>query len=230
MRSQVQVLAGPPPIVAGQSDTGSELGALAAGLGRAGAALPSSPAPPVGPPGPPTGRQARRRPRTVVAHPAEDGSHAAGAATSRCSPLPCPPRSHPRRVLRAPAWPAGRSAVKRGRCGPHPTRRPGSATDLPPTSATWGSVARVPASSTVDRAVDGSAATESSTRSGGHGRPATSTWSQRHRLRWKDTDASGRTGQTPDGWTADGWTADGWTLDGWTADGRPPDPLDDRPM
>jgi hypothetical protein len=54
MRSQVQVLAGPPPIVAGQSAAGTELGALAAGLGRAGAASPSSPAPPVAPPGPPT--------------------------------------------------------------------------------------------------------------------------------------------------------------------------------
>src|SRR5918994_7933341 len=35
MRSQVQVLAGPPPIVAGHSAAASELGALAAGLGRA---------------------------------------------------------------------------------------------------------------------------------------------------------------------------------------------------
>src|SRR4029453_1746119 len=43
---------------------------------------------------------------------------------------------------------------------------------------------------------------------------------QRHRLRWKETDATGRTGQTPDGWTPDGWTPDGWT-----ADGRPPDLL-----
>src|SRR5215217_8284019 len=54
MRSQVQVLAGPLPNPAGQSAAGSELGALAAGLGRAGAACPSPPAPPVTPPGPPT--------------------------------------------------------------------------------------------------------------------------------------------------------------------------------
>jgi hypothetical protein len=54
MRSQVQVLAGPPTIVAGQSAVGSEPGALAAGLGRAGAARPSPPEPPVAPPGPPT--------------------------------------------------------------------------------------------------------------------------------------------------------------------------------
>jgi hypothetical protein len=54
MRSQVQVLAGPPPILAGHSAAGSEPGALAAGLGRAGAARPSPPAPPVAPPGPPT--------------------------------------------------------------------------------------------------------------------------------------------------------------------------------
>ena len=51
MRSQVQVLAGPPPIVAGHSATGSELGALAAGLGRAGAARPPPPAPLLAPPG-----------------------------------------------------------------------------------------------------------------------------------------------------------------------------------
>src|SRR5215216_5319572 len=54
MRSQVQVLAGPPPIVAGQSAAGTEPGTLAAGLGRAGAARPSPPAPPMAPPGPPT--------------------------------------------------------------------------------------------------------------------------------------------------------------------------------
>ena len=54
MRSQVQVLAGPPPIVAGQSAPSSLPAALAAGLGRAGPARPSPPAPPVAPPGPPT--------------------------------------------------------------------------------------------------------------------------------------------------------------------------------
>jgi hypothetical protein len=40
---------------------------------------------------------------------------------------------------------------------------------------------------------------------------------------WEETDASGQTGQTPDGRTPHGWTADGWTPDGWTADGRAPD-------
>ena len=94
MRSQVQVLAGPPPIVAGQSTAGSEPGALAAGLGRAGAARPFPPARPVAPPGPPTRRQARRRPPTVIAHPAEDDSHAAAAVTSRCS-LPLVPTAQP---------------------------------------------------------------------------------------------------------------------------------------
>src|ERR687898_40744 len=54
MRSQVQVLAGPPPIVAGQSAADTDPGALPAGLARAGAAPPSPPAPPVAPPGPPT--------------------------------------------------------------------------------------------------------------------------------------------------------------------------------
>jgi hypothetical protein len=46
MRSQVQVLAGPPAIPTGQSAVGSKPGTLAASLGRAGAAPPSPPARP----------------------------------------------------------------------------------------------------------------------------------------------------------------------------------------
>jgi hypothetical protein len=56
-----------------------------------------------------------------------------------------------------------------------------------------GSVARVPASATVDRAVDGPAATGASTRSGGHGRPATSTWVPTPPPEWEETNASGWT-------------------------------------
>jgi hypothetical protein len=179
--------------------------------------------------GRPPGRQARRRPPTVVAHPAEDASHAAGAATSRCSLLPRPPQP-PRRALRTPAWPAWSLSgqARPPRPAPNPAAR---VRHRPPTDQRhFGSIARVPASSTVDRAVDGPAATGVSTRSCGHGRPATSTWvPNATRLRWEDTDASGWTGQTPDGWTPHGWTADDWTLDGWTADGRPPDSLDDDP-
>jgi hypothetical protein len=87
----------------------------------------------------------------------------------------------------------------------------------------FGSVARVPTSSTIDRAVDGPTA------AGPPPVPVVTVAQppppgpQRHRLSGEETDASGRTGQTPDGWTPHGWTADGWTLDGWTADGRAPD-------
>jgi hypothetical protein len=55
-----------------------------------------------------------------------------------------------------------------------------------------------------------------------------------HLLRWEETDASGRTGQTPDGWTGGQQTADRrtrWTTtpgdrtpDGWTAGSRTPKP------
>jgi hypothetical protein len=106
MRSQVQVLAGPPHIPAGHSAVGSEPGAAAASLGRAGAAHLSPSARPIGPfRPPPTGRQAPRRPRTVVAHPALVGSYAAGAATSHRQPVPVPSRRQPP-ALRTPAWPA----------------------------------------------------------------------------------------------------------------------------
>jgi hypothetical protein len=70
----------------------------------------------------------RTQPRTPA--------HAAGAATSRCSLLPCPPRSRPRRALRTPAWPAWALSGHARPLRPAPTRQPGSATDLPLTNAT----------------------------------------------------------------------------------------------
>jgi hypothetical protein len=51
MRSQVQVLAGPPPILAGHSAAGSKPGTLAGGWGRAGAARPIPAGPSSGPSG-----------------------------------------------------------------------------------------------------------------------------------------------------------------------------------
>jgi hypothetical protein len=136
MRSQVQVLAGPPPIIAGQSTAGAEPGALAAGLGRAGAARRYRRHVQWALRGRPPGRQAWQRPPTVVAHQPEDGSHAAGAATLCCSLHPCPPRRRPRRALRTPAWPAWSLSGQARPPRPAPTRRAGSATDLPPTNAT----------------------------------------------------------------------------------------------
>ncbi len=70
MRSQVQVLAGPPAIPAGQSAAGREPGALAANLGRAGAARPSPPASPSAlRPAHPGGRPPRPPPTVVATQP-----------------------------------------------------------------------------------------------------------------------------------------------------------------
>jgi hypothetical protein len=145
----------------------------------------------------------------VVAHPAEDASHAAAAASSRCRLHPCPPRSRPRRALRTPAWPAWSLSGTRGRRGPHPTR-PARVRHRPPslTDATW---QRRPHPGRLDhcRAVDGPGSHRGLHRFWWPRSPdQLDLGSQRHRLRW-ETDASGRTGQT--------------------ADGRPPDPLDDHP-
>jgi hypothetical protein len=230
MRSQVQVLAGPPPIVAGQSAADTEPGALAAGLGRAGAARPSPPAPPVAPPGPPTRpsgsattthRGRPPSPRTPATRPVPPPGAAACSRAHRAA-------TREGRSARRSGLP-GRSAGRRGRRGPHPTRRPGSATDLPVTNATS---AASPASRLVDR--------RSSRRRPGSHRGL-------HRFRWSGSPGQldlvpppppehgrrrtrpDRRGQTPDGWTPHGWTPDSWTPDSWTAAVRPPDPLDDDP-
>jgi hypothetical protein len=133
MRSQVQVLAGPRPIPAGQGAAGSEPGALAASLGRAGAAPH-----PAGTSSGPSGS----------AHPAVrlGGDHAPWSPWSRTQPPTAatrrvrPPRTAacsraPQRSrsggcsARRPGRP-GRSAVTRGRRGPHQPGGPGP----PPTS------------------------------------------------------------------------------------------------
>jgi hypothetical protein len=237
MRSQVQVLAGPPLIVAGHSAAGSGPGAFAVGLGRAGAARPIPPAPPVAPPGPPTRPSGSATTTHRGQAPAEDGSQVAGAATSRCSLLPRPPRSRPPRALPTPAWPAWSLSgqARPPRPAPNPAAR---VRHRPPTDQSdVGSVARVPASWTVDRAVDGPGAAGASTGSGGHGRPATSTWvSQRHRLsmggdgRVRTDGGRHQTVRTLDGgqqtaerrtrWTT---TPGDQTPDGWTAGSRTPE-------
>jgi hypothetical protein len=101
MRSQVQVLAGPPPIPAGHSAAGSEPGAPAASLGRAGAARPSPPARPSALPDPST------RPAASTTH------HPPWSPTQ--------PRRQPHRPLRPPragaCSRAHRAAVSEG--APH---------------------------------------------------------------------------------------------------------------
>jgi hypothetical protein len=219
MRSQVQVLAGPPLIVAGQSAAGSGPGAFAVGLGRAGAARPSPPAHPLVPPGPPTRpagpattthRGRAPSPRT----PARWRMPPPRAAT--CS------RAHSAaardgRSARRPGLP-GRSAGKRGR-RPHPTGGPGP----PPTSHRPTRLGQCrPRPSLLDRRP--SRRRPGSRRgphpSCGHGRPATSTWFP------TPPPEHGRRRTRPDG---RGQTPDGWTPEGWTADGRAPDPLEDDP-
>jgi hypothetical protein len=94
------------------------------------------------------------------------------AATSRCSlPTAQPPATG------APDAGLACLAARRASVAAAARTQPGGPGPPPtPTSQRdFGSVARVPASWTVDRAVDGPVAAEASTRSGGQGRPATST-------------------------------------------------------
>jgi hypothetical protein len=244
MRSQVQVLAGPPPIPAGHSAVGSEPGTPAASLGRVGAARP--PRRHAHRPRQPR-RQRPRPPRTVVAHPAPDGSHTPGAATSRRSLLPCPrAAARHRRFARRPSLP-GRSACTRGRCRAHPPGQAASDSHRPPRDL--GGVARAlkpagrrPSRSTA-RQPPGPRQVPAVTVA-----PAAPAWSQRLRPVWEETDASGPTGghqparhrtaghqragrwtgghqtagppdpptTTPGDRTPDGWTPDPWTTTpGW---------------
>jgi hypothetical protein len=235
-RSQVQVLAGPPPIVAGQSAAGSEPGVLAAGLGRAGAARRSPPAPPVALRVRPPGRQARPRPPTVVAPPAR-GRQPRGMRPPGAAPAPVPTAQPP-----APPRPAPNSAA-------------GVRYRPPADQRDCGSVARVPASWTV---VEPSTARQPPVPGVRVARPRRP-GPQRHRLRGGDgrvrTDegrhqtAGHRTGgqQTAGQQTAGRWTAGHQTSgrvdsrrpsagppgrpppgdrtpDGWTAGSRTPKP------
>jgi hypothetical protein len=190
MRSQVQVLAGPPPIPAGQGAVGSEPRAPAASRGRAGAAPPSPPARPLALSGPSTPASGA----TTTTHRGrppqpKSGSHAAVAATPRCSLLPCPQRRRQPPALRPPAWPAWSLS---GHASPPSHTRPGPL-PIPDDHARRGSTARVrplgrrPSRSTARQP------TGTSPRSCGGGAdcldlvPAPP-------LGWEEIDASGRTG------------------------------------
>jgi hypothetical protein len=187
MRSQVQVLAGPPPIPAGHSAAGSEPGAPAAGLGRVGAARLSA-GTPIGPfPGPihPGGRLHDDHAPWSPTQP-KSGSHPAGAATPRRQPA----------ALRTPAWPAwSLSGYARP---PHPTR-PGRQRLPTDQRATPAASPAPQACSAVDRA-----ARRRGSPPGPRpvpvvtGAPPHRPGLQRHRPMWEETDASGPTGRTPD--------------------------------
>ena len=196
MRSQVQVLAGPPTITPGHSAAGGKPGTLAVSLGRAGAARPSPPAP---------HRPLRARP---------PGRPGATATTHRGHP-PIP-RTQPRGrcghlALRPPPGPRaaagdGRSARRPGlpgrpaSSGPPPA--PDPAPGPPPTMRNLG-VACVRAGSAVDRAAQRRGSPQGP-------RPVPVVRVPRrlglsplpppHR---NQPDASGRTGRTPAGRTPD---------------------------
>ena len=184
MRSQVQVQPGPPTNPAGQSAAGNKPGALAASLGRAGAARPSPPARPSAP----EGRSMR----------------AAGATTTTDSGRPPIPRraaAGDGRSARRPGLPG--ASVRRGRRPP--PARPGSATDSPADPASPrrrrpypGRLGRRP------EPLDDPAAHRDLDPFRGTGCRAASACPQRHRLmgtRRTRPDGPGRTpaGRTPDG-------------------------------
>jgi hypothetical protein len=232
MRSQVQVLAGPPPNPAGQSAAGSEPGALAAGLGRAGAAPPIPAGTSSGPSGvahpdvrlgddhptwspPARGRQPRVRCRHLALQPAPMPTAQPPATGAPHAGLACV----------VAEWASAAAAARTQPGGPGPPRPPSDHRDL----------ASVAASQPLDHR-------SNHRRPGSHRGLHRFRWSrspdrldlspQRHRLSMGG-DGRVRThgwtadGWTPDSWTPHGWTADGWTPDGWTADGRAPDALDD---
>jgi hypothetical protein len=118
MRSQVQVLAGPPPHRRRSERCRQRAGRARCRLGPRWGRTPIPAGTSSGPSGAahPGVRLGHDHPPWSRPQP-EDGSHAACGHLARRL-LPCPPRSSPRRR------------------GPPPTRRPGSATDLPLTNAT----------------------------------------------------------------------------------------------
>jgi hypothetical protein len=230
MRSQVQVLAGPPPITAGHSAAGSEPGALAGCLGRAGAARPSPPARSSAPPGPST-RASGATTTTHRGRPPSSRTAATGPVRQpRAAACSMPSRSRQPRALRMPACLPGRSAVKRHCRRPY-TTRPGSAADTPLTAVRPrqrrlrpGLLGPRPSRSTTRPP------TGHSTRSRGAGCPPHRPGPQRPPPDVDETNTSGRTGWTPDGWTLDGWTVDGRTAGSptTTPGERTPDGLDTR--
>ena len=135
MRSQVQVLAGPPPSSQVRALPAASRGALAASLGRAGAARRSPSARPVAPPGPPT----RASGAATTTHRGRVPSPRT-AATRRCShralqPAPVPTAPPPRRALHAGlACLVAQRQARPPRPAPTPAAR--SASHLPLTNAT----------------------------------------------------------------------------------------------
>jgi hypothetical protein len=134
MRSQVQVLAGPPPIPPGHSAVGNQPRTPAASLGRAGAAPPPPPARPSVLPDPPT-RAAGPTTTTHRGRPPSPGRQPRGRGGNlTLAPAPVPTARPQATALRTPAWPAWSLSRSSAAARRHPTW-PGSATD-PLTTAT----------------------------------------------------------------------------------------------
>jgi hypothetical protein len=191
MRSQVQVLAGPPPIVAGHSAADSEPGALAASLGRTRAARPSPLAPPVAPPGPPalpSGSATtthRGRAPARGRQPCGGCSHPGAAACFYA-------HRRPRGALRAPTWPAWSLSGQARPPRPARHRRPRSATDLPLANAAWAaSPASRPPRPSIEPSTPGSPRGRHRFRWSGS--PGHLDLVPTPPPEWEETDASGRT-------------------------------------
>jgi hypothetical protein len=223
MRSQVQVLAGPPPVPAGHS-AASEPGTRAAGLGRAGAARPSPPAPPVAPPGPPT----RTSGSATTTHRGRAPSRGRQPRVS-CSHLALQPAPNPAaRIRHRPPLTNATSAASPASRPPGPSIEPSTARQPqgpPPVPVV--TVARPPRPGPQRHRLS----------MGGYGRVRTDGADTRRldtgrvdsrrpdrRTPGRRTQVTGhQTGWTPDGWTAGSRTT---TPDGWT----PMLDTDRRPM
>jgi hypothetical protein len=204
MKSEVQVLPGPPTIPAGHSAVGNQPGTLAASLGRAGAAPHPWPAPRAGghPDGPPP-----RPPPTVVAQPAR-GHQPRG----RCGQLAPGPAPCPRRYRQPQAAPhAGLACLVAQRAGAAAAARltPGRVRHRHPTDHRTTSAApsvprapRLAAQPPEVRPPQGPrpvavVRVARPPRPGSHASAGG----------WEETDATGQRGWTVGGWTPDGWTA-----------------------
>jgi hypothetical protein len=200
MRSQVQVLAGPPPIIAGQSAVGSGLGVLTACLGRAGAARPSPPASPSALPGRPAPASGATTATQRSRLSSQDNSRAAGAATSRGrrphttrpAPPPTPLLTDARPRQHQVSSAVDRAARRRG-------RPPGAWTRSRREGCSAAPAWSPPSPPNVD---------ETDARPDGRGGHRTAgRWTGGHQP--VDAGSPGRRHQLTGHWT--GWTPEGWT-------------------
>ena len=121
----------PTTVLAGHSVVGPKSGSLTSWPGRAGAAPSSAPSSSLTFQARPLGRQARQRPRSVVAGPGHARRHPQVQEPHTAARAPMPRGSRQRRATLPPGWPlAGQRSTAAAACArAHP---PSSATDAPP--------------------------------------------------------------------------------------------------